>query len=308
VSETDDTVARCMPVQIGDLLGRTDDLSPIEFTVYLRLLLQMWARRGTLPNDPDRLSRLARVDRASFDLAWTTIGRLFHAYTVQGEDVISEQRLTLEYEKARARAESIAEKGRKGGIISGGVRKQRPPPEIEAQLRLSLEAERKPSSSPASAELEAQLKPRARTKRDLLRKSGSESGSPSLRSGFLPPFESIIRIFSDLWRANYGKDYLVTPQDRSHLGRLLGTFPSVEAIEAYPWREALTNYLADMDKFVAGSHRHSLVWFCSRGGVNKYQVADRTAGYSDREIRGMQAGAKFDEIMDAMGGLNGRPR
>lgn len=102
---------------------------------------------------------------------------------------------------------------------------------------------------------------------------------------------------------------MATPQDRSNLGRLLKGFPSKAAIEAYPWEAAFRNYLADMSSWAAGEKRHSLLNFCTGGGLNKYRVSDPTLGFSQREVRSIQAGAKFDEVMSAFeGGPNGRAR
>lgn len=286
-----------MPINAAEFLAETVDLNAEEFAVYQRLTLHLWLRGGSLPDDPARLAAFAHVvEREAFDRAWLVVRRFF---TVQG-GTVTRQRLVQDLERARARMVSTAEKGRKGGLISGGVRRQALLPGLEAQLQAG-----------PTAQVEAGVSTPARAREKIsLRKSGSgSSATPSLRSGPSAVFSRVVSDFSALWATAYGRKYHLTAQDRSHLGRTLGEFPSTEAIEAYDWRGAFTNYLADMDKFVAGTQRHSLAWFCSRGGVNKYAVADRTVGFSDRELRSIQAGAKFDEVMASIdGGQNGRTR
>lgn len=109
-------------------------------------------------------------------------------------------------------------------------------------------------------------------------------------------FPEVLRAFTEAWERTYRQAYVVTAPDRSQLGRVLRDFPDATAIRAYPWRRAFENYLADLSKFTGEEKRHSLSWFCTSGGVNKYRTEAATVGMSDREVRGMQSSAKFHEL------------
>lgn len=58
-------------------------------------------------------------------------------------------------------------------------------------------------------------------------------------------------------------------------------------IEPTALPELFANYLADTSRFVADEKRHSLAWFCTDGGVNKYRTKAVAAGFSERERRGI---------------------
>lgn len=282
----EESVGPWMPVYISDLFIDTDHLSIEEFGAYLRLLLQMWARGGVLPNDPERLARLARIDRATFDRVWPVVGKFFHA-TPEGE--LTQKRLAHELARARLVRTSALEKAQKGGKAAAAKRKQ---------LRLGIEPEAVPEAHPEAV-------PEA-----LLRNAQSHftDPDPGLSAG---SFSGLLRLFSAIWEERYCESYMPTPQDRSNLGRLLKGFRDKAAIEAYPWEATFRNYLLDMSPWAAGEKRHSLTNFCTGGGLNKYRVSDPTLGFSQREVRSIQAGAKFDEVMSAFdggGGPNGRAR
>lgn len=82
----------------------------------------------------------------------------------------------------------------------------------------------------------------------------------------------VIAVHGEAWEGQYGEPYMPTGQDKRHLGTVLKGFRDRGAINAYPWRAVMANYLEDTDRFVAGVHRHSLAYFCSCGGLNKYRV------------------------------------
>lgn len=290
--EQEEDVTVSMPINVGDLFAETDDLSPEEFAAYVRLQLHMWTRGGTLPHDPQRLARLARIDRAAFESVWQVVGKLF-AHATGG---LTHTRLVQQLERAREVRASMMEKARKGGRATSAKRKQ---------LTLGLPPEAVPEAVPEAA-LEAS--PQASPQAHVIRSATGDHPDPD--SGLsASSFPQILRLFSEIWTERYGETYMATPQDRSNLGRALRAFPGKEAIAAYPWEAAFRNYLADMSGWAAGEKRHSLVNFCTGGGLNKYRVSDPTAGYSQREIRSIQAGAKFDDVMAAFErGPNGRTR
>lgn len=270
----EDNVGTWMPVYIGDLTADTQDLSPEEFGIYLRLLLQMWTRGGTIPSDPQRLSRLAGCDATTLDRVWPRIGGFFSAPT---DGSLTQKRLALELGRARQVRLSTLEKAQKGGVASGATRR----------ARSQVQAEDEPGVQ-AQSEAESNLGMK-------LAATPSPSPSPSPEPGPLPEesralartsppsaYSMVVAVHGEAWRGQYGEPYMPTGQDKSHLGRVLKSFRDRAAINAYPWRAVMANYLEDTDRFVAGVHRHSLAYFCSCGGLNKYRVEERLAGLTDK--------------------------
>jgi hypothetical protein len=101
---------------------------------------------------------------------------------------------------------------------------------------------------------------------------------------------ALLRRFCSLWAGCYGAPYKPAPKDKSQLGRLMRTLTVEEACELpMVWRA----YLGDHSRFVAGEQRHSLAYFCTSGGWNKYRVRARSAGMSDKEVRGAEGAAAF---------------
>jgi hypothetical protein len=115
-----------------------------------------------------------------------------------------------------------------------------------------------------------------------------------------PPslFDQLLDRFGQAWRAKYDNEpYTPTPADRSQLGRLLQALKTPEESAALP--ALFDAYLRDDDPFVAEKQRHSLAYFCTSGGLNKYRtrppaVARPRAGSAQqREANNAAAAAKF---------------
>jgi hypothetical protein len=68
--------------------------------------------------------------------------------------------------------------------------------------------------------------------------------------------------------------------------------------------ELFRRFVADPDQWLAEKMRHQLWCFCTQGGLNKYRTRARTAGMSEREIRGAQAAEAF--VASGGGGSNAR--
>jgi len=67
-----------MPLYIEKFLADTSILTSAEGWAYLNLLCHMWrSDDGTLPNDPDKLSRAAKVYRPRWGRVWSGIKSLF---------------------------------------------------------------------------------------------------------------------------------------------------------------------------------------------------------------------------------------
>ena len=301
-----------MPVNAAEFLLETNELKPDELAAYFLLLLNMWARGGSLPNDPERLARFARVDRAIFDILWLNLGKLFDATP----ECLSQKRLTLQYEEVRLAKQVNVVRAQKGGKGLAGKRKEQlllavleAPP--EAVLSKSSQAGLEHASSSAkhvSATISAQKAGSTRasdqgsgSETPLLTKRNSDSDSPL--------FSGILRTFSAVWSEIYFEEYIPDSKDRAQLGRLLRSIPSAEKIRTYDWEGIFRAYLADMSIWNAEEHRHSLSHFVASGGLNKYRTKAPTVGYSARELRGKQSGEKFEQLISKLpGGVNGRAR
>lgn len=97
-----------MPLYYGDYLKDTTSLSTEEHGAYLLLLMDAWNRGGFLPNNPEDLSRIAKVLPDKWAKIWARIGPMF---TVDGERV-TQLRLLKELSRSRG----FQERARRGGL------------------------------------------------------------------------------------------------------------------------------------------------------------------------------------------------
>lgn len=100
-----------MQLYVGDYLADTIDLTTEQHGAYLLLLITMWRNDASLPNDPKKLARIARVHPPRWSKVW---GAIEHFFDVSG-DRITNKRLSKEHEKARHKSRSCAQNGSKGG-------------------------------------------------------------------------------------------------------------------------------------------------------------------------------------------------
>lgn len=99
-----------MPLWVGDFLSDTQDLDAKEVGAYMLLLMSLWQRGGTLPNDQKKLKRVARVGRD-----WPRIWAALEPYFTLENDTISQDRLTKELQKADTKRRVNAHSGARGG-------------------------------------------------------------------------------------------------------------------------------------------------------------------------------------------------
>lgn len=102
------------------------------------------------------------------------------------------------------------------------------------------------------------------------------------------PFFRALRQFCEIWRNKYGVNYQCTAADRNQLGRLIEQLDR-EGVGELPG--AFYAYLGDLSPWVAQDQRHSLRYFCTSGGFNKYRVSAPVR--SAKEARGIEAGRQF---------------
>jgi uncharacterized protein YdaU (DUF1376 family) len=105
------SAAPFMQLYVGDYLADTLDLTTEQHGAYLLLLMAMWRSDGSLPNDPQKLARFARVHPPRWAKVWSEISRFF----VANDGRITNARLTKEREKAVHKSNSRAASGSLGG-------------------------------------------------------------------------------------------------------------------------------------------------------------------------------------------------
>ena len=110
-------------------------------------------------------------------------------------------------------------------------------------------------------------------------------GKPAPR---VTPYWVALEQFCTIWGARYGVPYSPTPADKNQLGRLIRTC-NAEMLAALP--VAFRGYLQDLSPFVAQEMRHSLQFFCTSGGINKYRT--NAPAVSAKEARSAEAIRQF---------------
>lgn len=100
-----------MQLYVSDYLSDTLDLTTEQHGAYLLLLMTMWRNEARLPNDTNKLARIARLSPAKFKRVWEEISRFFD---VDGDD-ITNARLAKEFKKAKEKSQVRADAGSAGG-------------------------------------------------------------------------------------------------------------------------------------------------------------------------------------------------
>lgn len=103
-----------MPLYIGDYLADTGHLTTTEHGAYLLLLMQAWTRSGRLPDDDERLRRMARLTPQE----WRRSRDTLRAFWVSDGAELQQPRLTREI----ARVESVSQERRQAGAIGAEKR------------------------------------------------------------------------------------------------------------------------------------------------------------------------------------------
>ncbi len=109
-----------MPLWVSDFLGDTLDLDAKEVGSYILLLMAMWQRGGTLPDDQAKLKRVARIGR-DWPRVWASIERYFEAKN----GVITNKRLSQELHIVNTKREVNARSGARGGRAKALKSKER---------------------------------------------------------------------------------------------------------------------------------------------------------------------------------------
>ncbi|MGO1160425.1 YdaU family protein [Brucella sp. C7-11G] len=99
-----------MQLYVSDYLGDTMHLTTEQHGAYLLLLMTMWRQGGSLPNDPSKLARIARVTPRRWHLIAVEVMEFFDA----NGDQITQKRLVQEYQKAVSISEKRSVSGKRG--------------------------------------------------------------------------------------------------------------------------------------------------------------------------------------------------
>lgn len=101
-----------MQFYVSDYLGDTQHLTTEQHGAYLLLMMAMWRGQGRLPNNPEKLARIARVSPRRWHILADDIMAFFE---VDGDE-ITQKRLAQEYKKAVSISEKRSVNGKLGGI------------------------------------------------------------------------------------------------------------------------------------------------------------------------------------------------
>lgn len=272
-----------MPFYVADYLADTTDLSAEEHGVYFLLLLNLWKRDGRLPCEPTRLARMVGLSIPEWERVWLAIGRFFELE----DGHFCQSRLSRELTKAKALRAAASDNGRKGAGVRWGSHSPANGVAIVSPMATPIANHiAKNSSSPSESPSESESEPTS---------PSPSKGKPRSRapaSALVPhvpnAFDRLLGVFCASWEQRYREPYMVTPGDRGQFGRILSGLPA-EISAMLP--ACFENYLQDEEPFVAQKMRHSLMHFCTSGGINKYRV--ETAVFSDREAKGIAAGRQW---------------
>ena len=146
-----------MPLYTSDYLGDTTELTTLQHGAYLLILMVMWNRGGSLPNDHEALRKIARLSKANWRKVWPDIERFF---TVDG-DQISQKKLGELHEVVTQKRKTLRANGKKGGRPKSLKNKDRdkpkgsdllkqPEPEPELDLSVASSNEESTGASPPS--------------------------------------------------------------------------------------------------------------------------------------------------------------
>ena len=91
----------------SDLAGDTLMLSDAEMGSYILLIGAMWNAGGSLPNDPAKLSRAARVSHKSWPKRWGSLREFF----IEDGGYITHKRVSAEAEKVRGLSQKRSDSG-----------------------------------------------------------------------------------------------------------------------------------------------------------------------------------------------------
>lgn len=140
-----------MPLWVSDYLADTQDFSTEEHGAYMLLIMTYWQRGEPLPNDPERLARVARLSNERWTAVEPTLKRMFSVCLSNW----THHRIEAELTRARDKIEKAREAGKKGGRSKKAISE-------EADAKRTLSGRQSgclTTQNPDSLELESNLLP-----------------------------------------------------------------------------------------------------------------------------------------------------
>ncbi len=98
-----------MPLWVSDYLADTQDFSTEEHGAYMLLIMTYWQRGEPLPNDAERLARVARLSNERWTAVEPTLKRMFNVTANEW----THKRIDAELTRARDKIEKAREAGKK---------------------------------------------------------------------------------------------------------------------------------------------------------------------------------------------------
>lgn len=188
-----------MPWFPQDFAGATSGWSFGERAVYRELLDAQWTL-GELPNDPQRLARIARMDLADFEAAWPLVKTKFRVVRKGKISVLLNERL----EDHRLKAERLVDQRRAASEAAGQARRNRA---IDRSVTARSPAPEHPSPSESPS-------PDKEKKTSSLRSEVKENGQQVDGSPEAPPTRepTATRLPKDFALSTEMRDYAASEQ------------------------------------------------------------------------------------------------
>lgn len=219
-----------MPWFPQDFAGATSGWSFGERAVYRELLDAQWTL-GELPNDPQRLARIARMDLADFEAAWPLVKTKFRVFRRGKISVLLNERL----EDHRLKAERLVDQRRAASEAAGQARRNRA---IDRSVTARSPAPEHPSPSESPS-------PDKEKKTSSLRSESKENGEETLGSPAAHPTKQPPA-------TRLPKDFALTPDMR--------TYACSEKLDADRTFEQFTDFWTAASGSKARKHDWTATW------------------------------------------------
>lgn len=163
-----------MPLYVSDYLAGTSHLSAEEHGAYLLLLMHAWVNGGELPDDEERLRRVARLEPKS----WRASREVILAYFQQEGGCLRHHRVDTELKRAMSLVEQRIEAGKASAAKRKATRDgQRDGNENSTSVERSLEREGQRDANQPQPQPQSPIKPPSQPAPDTSTGDAPSSGN-----------------------------------------------------------------------------------------------------------------------------------